>query len=171
MTTKSMSYDHAAYISRSQLAYPQNAAGASTAFGKLTTFANAQVFAVTAAAVVISTSTQTAWNGTGTVVNIAGDQFYAIHVINGAAVTTATHGPFSLSTGTATVTNTIGVVTRVQLSATGVTGNVQAGASAADGGVASNAGDTWHILRGTDATAVSVFAIEYGLQPGANVSN
>jgi len=32
-------------------------------------------------------------------------------------------------------------------------------------------GETFHVLRGTDATAVSVFAIEYGIDPLSNVSN
>lgn len=170
MTQKSMAYDNAAYIARLSHGFGQNAAGASTNFGKFVAFTALTLFAIEAAASVASTSTQTAWNGTGTVVNINGDQFNLIHVINGAAVSTTTHGPFSLSTGTSTTTSTIGSITRVQLSGTGTTGNVQGGASV-DGGVLVNAGDTLHILRGTDATAVSVFAIEYDITPNALISN
>lgn len=172
MTTKNMSYDHPAYTARFFHAYGQNAAGASTNFSKFVAWTTMQLFAITAAAITAGTSTQTAANGTGAaVVNINGDQFNLIHVINGAAVTTTTHGPFSLSTGTATVTSAIGAFTRVQLSGAGLTGNVQAGLSTADGGVNVNAGDTIHILRGTDATAVSAFAIELAVQQLANVSN
>ena len=65
---------------------------------------------------------------------------------------------------------TAGVFTSIVLSGTGTTGNVQAGTNTSNGGVVLNQGDTFHILRGTDATAVSAFALEYGLQPLANVS-
>src|SRR5271154_6529781 len=171
MTQKNMMYDHPAYTARQVLTYPQNAAGASTNFGKFVAWTNTQIFAVTAAAVVAATSTYTSVNGTGTVVSINGDSFNLIHVLNGTAVTTATHGPFSISTGTATTTSSIGSWTRVQLSATGTTGNVQATLSTADGGVNVNPGDTLHILRGTDATAVSVFGLEYAVQQFAPVSN
>jgi len=172
MTTKNMTYDHPAYVARLTHGFGQNAAGASTNFSKFVAFANMHVFSIAAAAAIAGTSTQTQFNGTGTVVSINGDQFYGIHVNNiGTAVATATHGPFSLSTGTATVTSTAGVFTRVQLSGTGTTGNVQAGTNTADGGIAMVPGDTFHVLRGTDATAVSVFAIEYGIDPLSNVSN
>lgn len=171
MTQKNMAYDHPAYVARVTHAFGQNAAGASTNFSKFVAFTAMTVFAIQAATIAAGTSTQTQANGTGTVVNINGDQFSLIHVVNGAAVSTATHGPFSLSTGTATTTTTVGIVTRVQLSGAGVTGNVQAGLSAADGGVAVSAGDTLHILRGTDATAVSGFSLELGVQPFANVSS
>lgn len=170
MTQKNMSYDHPAYTARLSHAFGQNAAGASTAFSKFVAFTNLTVFAVQAATIAVSTSTQTSYNGTGTVVQIAADQFNVIHVNNGAAVTTATHGPFGVSTGTATTTTTIGIITRVQLSGVG-TGTVQAGASAADGGFVMQPGDTLHILRGTDATAVSGFALEYGVAPQSNVSS
>lgn len=170
MSQKNMAYDNAAYLARLSHAYGQNAAGASTNFSKFVAFTNMQVFAIQAAAITAGTSTQTQWNGTGTVVNVNGDQFYLVHVFNGASVSTATHGPFSLSTGTGTVTTTAGMFTRIQLSGTGTTGNIQAGTNTADGGVAVNAGDTLHILRGTDATAVSAYALELGLQPNANVT-
>lgn len=170
MTTKNQAYDHPAYQGRLSHAFGQNAAGASTAFGKFVAFTNLFVYSIMAANITAGTSTQTQWNGTGTVVNVNGDQFYLVHVFNGAAVSTATHGPFSLSTGTSTVTSTAGMFTTIPLSGTGTTGNVQAGTNTALGGIAVNAGDTIHILRGTDATAVSAFSIEYGLQPLSNVT-
>jgi len=170
MATKNMSYDHPAYLARSTYAYGQNAAGASTNFGKFVAFANMFVYSIQAAAITAGTSTQTQWNGTGTVVNINADSFNLIHVFNGTAVTTATHGPFTVSGGTSTSTTTAGVFTNVALSGTGTSGNVQAGTNTSVGGIAVNAGDTIHILRGTDATAVSAFAIEYALQPLSNVT-
>lgn len=180
MTQKNMAYDGQAYLARLAHAFGQNAAGASTAFGKFVAFTALTMFAVQATLITSGTSTSTAYNGTATVTNITGDSFSVVHVFaNGAAgtgaVTTATHGPFAIAsyngTATGTQTATSGNTVRVQLSGAGVTGNVQAGASAADGGVAVNPGDTVHILRGTDATAVSVFALEYALAPFANVSN
>lgn len=172
MAQKNMGYDHPAYITRQSYGFGQNTAGASTNFGKFVAFTNLQVFAIQAASLTAGTSTQTAWNGTGTQVVINGDQFYGIHVFggNGVAATTATHGPFALAYGTGTGTMTAGVFTRIQLSGTGTTGNVQAGTNTADGGISLNAGDTFHILRGTDATAISAFAIEYALQNNASVT-
>lgn len=172
MTQKNLAYDHPAYISRLSHGFGQNTAGASTNFGKFVAFANLQVLAIQAANITAGTSTQTAWNGTGTQVVINGDQFYGIHVFggNGVAASTATHGPFALSYGTGTGTMTSGVFTTIPLSGAGVTGNVQAGSNTTLGGITMNQGDTFHILRGTDATAVSAFAIEYGVQPLANVT-
>ena len=172
MSQVSVRYDHPASLARMSHGFGQNTAGASTNFGKFVAFTNMRVFAVQAASLTAGTSTQTAWNGTGTHVAINADQFSVIHVFggNGVAATTATHGPFALSFGTGTGTMTAGVFTRIQLSGTGTTGNVQSGREAAEGGIAVNAGDTVHILRGTDATAVSAFAIEYGLQYDANVT-
>jgi hypothetical protein len=170
MTQKSMSYDNPAYQSRLTHGFGQNAAGASTNFSKFTAFTNMVALSIMAAAITAGTSTQTQWNGTGTVVNINGDQFSLIHVINGAAVSTTTHGPFSLATGTGTITTTAGMFTRIQLSGTATTGNAQAGTNTAEGGIQVAAGDTLHILRGTDATAVSAFALELMVAPGANVT-
>jgi hypothetical protein len=180
MTQKNMSYDHAAYIARQAYAFGQNAAGASTNFGKFVAFTSLVLFAVQATLITAGTSTATAFNGTATTTSINGDSFSVVHVFaNGAAgtgaVSTATHGPFNVSgyngTATGTQTATSGNTVRVQLSGAGVTGNVQAGTNTADGGVVVNPGDTINILRGADATAVSAFAIEYAIQQLANVSN
>jgi hypothetical protein len=172
MTQKSLAYDHATYITRQSYGYGQNAAGASTNFGKFVAFAALQLLAIEGASITAGTSTQTAWNGTGTQVAINGDQFYGIHVFNGNGVvaSTATHGPFALAFGTGTGTMTAGVFTTVALSGTGTTGNVQAGTNTALGGITMNQGDTFHILRGADATAVSAFAIEYNVLALANVT-
>jgi hypothetical protein len=170
MTQKSMAYDNAAYVSRLSHAFGQNTAGASTAFSKFNAFTNLHVYSVAASAIIAAVGTQTSWNGTGTVVAINADTFNVIQVNNGSAITTATHGPFNISTGTNTVTSTVGMWTRVQLSGNG-TGNVQAGSSTADGGIALQPGDTLHILRGTDTTGVSAFALEYTIDPNSLVSN
>jgi len=179
MTQKSMVYDHPTYVDRGWHTFGQNAAGASTAFSKFVAFTSMLAFAVQATLVTAGTSTATAYNGTATTTTINGDSFYLVHVFaNGAAgtgaVSTATHGPFNIGsyngTATGTQTATAGNTVRIQLSGTGVTGNVQAGASAADGGIAVNQGDTLHVLRGTDATAVSAFTLELQVAPLANVS-
>jgi hypothetical protein len=178
MATKNMGYDHPAYLARFTYAYGQNTAGASTNFGKFVAFSQLQIFSITGANITAGTSTQTQYNGTGTQVAINADQFYGIHVIAPGAVIgtltttlgTTTHGPFALSTGTGTGTMVAGAWTQIPLYGTGTTGNVQAGAPTATGGVTMYPGDTFHILRGTDATAVSAFAIEYGVVPLANVT-
>lgn len=172
MSQVSVRYDHPASVARLSHGFGQNTAGASTNFGKFVAFTNMRVFAIQAASLTAGTSTQTAWNGTGTQVVINADQFNLIHVFggNGVAPTTATHGPFALAYGTGTATMTAGVFTRIQLSGTGTTGNVQAGTNTAEGGIRVFPGDTVHILRGTDATAVSAFAIEYGLDYDANLT-
>lgn len=178
MTTKNQIYDHPAYLARLSHGLGQNTAGASTNFAKFVAFTQLQVLSITAANITAGTSTQTQWNGTGTQVVINGDQFYGIHVIAPGAVIgtltttlgTTTHGPFALSTGTGTGTMVAGCWTQIPLSGTGTTGNVQAGTNTSLGGITMYPGDTFHILRGTDATAVSAFAIEYGIAPLANVT-
>lgn len=180
MTQKSMAYDHPAYTARLCHAFGQNTAGASTAFSKFAAFTSLLAFAVQATLITAGVSTSTAYNGTATTTQINGDSFNVIHVFaNGTsgtgAVSTATHGPFNVGsyngTATGTQTATAGNTVRIQLSGTAVTGNVQAGASAADGGIVINPGDTLHILRGTDTAAVTAFALEYAVQQLANVSN
>lgn len=174
MATKNMAYDHAAYLARLAHGFGQNAAGASTAFGKFVAFANLQVFAVNSVLIAAGTSTYTAWNGTATTTAILGDSYSLIRVTNTAAagaspaLSTSTYGPYALSlyNGTATGTQTalVGVSNYVPVSQTG------AAAATANGGFSVNQGDTLHIVRGTDATAVSAFSIEYAIQPLANVT-
>ena len=182
MTTKNMAYDHPQYTTRQFHSFGINAAGASTVFTKWTAPTNAYVYSIQCCNVTASTSTQTSWNGVGTgnIVQINADQFNVIHVWNGTAVATSTHGPFGISTGTATVTQTAGAVASIALSGsyintlgtlTGTTGNVQAGTNTTSlGAVYVQQGDTIHILRGTDATAVSGFTMEWAPQPLANVT-
>lgn len=174
MTTKNMAYDHAAYLARLAHGFGQNAAGASTAFGKFVAFANLTVYAVNATLATAGTSTYTAWNGTATTTAINGDSFSLIRVTNTAAagatpaMSTSTYGPYALSlyngTATGTQTNVAGVSNYVPVSQTG------AAAATAVGGFTVNQGDTLHIVRGTDATAVSAFSMEYALTPLANVT-
>ncbi len=174
MATKNMGYDHPAYIARLTHGFGQNAAGASTAFGKFVAFANLTVFAVNAILATAGTSTYTAWNGTSTVTAINGDSFSLIRVTNTAAagatpaMSTSTYGPYALSlyngTATATQTTVAGVSNYIPVSQTGVA------AATASGGFTVNQGDSLHIVRGTDATAVSAFSIEYGVTPLSNVT-
>ena len=175
MTTKNMAYDHAAYIARLSHAFGQNAAGASTAFSKFVAFTGLAVFAINATLITAGTSTYTAWNGTATTTAITGDSFSAIVVRNTAAagatpsLTTSTYGPYALSlyNGTATGTQTTVAGASVNVALGTATG---AAAPAVTGGFLVNQGDTVHIVRGTDATAVSAYSIEYGVQPLANIT-
>ena len=171
MTQKNLAYDHPAYIVRQMASMGQNVAAASP-ISKFVAYTSMQMFGVAAALVTAGTATVTAFNGTGTVVAINGDSFNVVHVFagNGAAVSTATHGPFSLSFGSGTGTMTAGVWTSIPLSGTGVTGVVQAGTNTSTGGVTLNPGDQVSIVRGSDATAVSMYSIEVGVAPLANVT-
>lgn len=176
MSTKNMAYDHPAYQARVQHGFGQNTAGASTAFGKFVAFTSLTIFSVAATLATAGTSTYTAWNGTATTTAINGDSFSLIRVANSAAIgatpslTTTTFGPYSLSlyngTSTGTQTTVAGAFVTVPLSGTGGA----AGSATNAAGITLNLGDTVHILRGTDATAVSAFAIEYGVTPLANVT-
>lgn len=155
MSQKSMAYDHPGYTVRSCHSYGANAAGASSATAKFLAFTSMHVFSINATSFVVGTSTYTAWNGTATVTTTGtGDQISGIKV---SGTTTSTYGPFALSA-------VQGGFQRIQISGTGV------GSSTADGGVSLAAGDTFHLVRGTDATAVEVTAIEYGVDPEASVS-
>ena len=176
MSQKNMAYDHAAYIARLSHGFGQNAAGASTAFSKFIAFAQLQVFAVTATLITAGTSTSTLWNGTATVTNINGDSFNLIQISNSAAIgatpvlTTNTHGPYAISlyngTATGTQTNVAGAFVTVAMGT-----NTGAGSpTPTTGGFTANQGDQLYILRGTDATAVSGFALEYGVVPLASVT-
>ena len=156
MTTKSMAYDHPAYMARFQHQPAQAAAGASKAFDKFVAFAALTVFAVMATTVTAGTSSYTAWNGTATVTTTGtGDTLTGFKITG---TTTSTFGPYALD-------NAAGSFRRIQISGTG------AGSSTADGGINLAAGDLFYMQRGTDATAVQIVAMEYGLQPGASISN
>jgi len=155
MVQKSMAYDHPAYINRLCHAFGANTAGASSATAKFVAFTSMHVFSINATSFVVGTSSYTAWNGTATVTTTGtGDSIAGIKV---SGTSTSTYGPYALDA-------IQGAFRRVQISGTG------AGSSTADGGVALTAGDTFHLVRGTDATAVEVTAIEYALDPFASVS-
>lgn len=156
MTQKSMMYDNPAYLARQCHAYGANAAGASTATAKFTAFTNLHVYSISSTTFTAGTSTYTAWNGTATVTTTGtGDSISGILV---SGTTTSTYGPYALNAAA-------GGFNRIQISGTGV------GSSTADGGVAMTAGDTFHLVRGTDATAVQVPVIEFGVDPFASISN
>lgn len=155
MSQKSMMYDHPAYIVRACDSFGANTAGASSATSKFVAFTSLHVFSINATTFVAGTSSYTAWNGTATVTTTGtGDQISGIKV---SGTTTSTYGPYALSAAA-------GGFQRIQISGTGI------GSSTADGGVALVAGDTFHLVRGTDATAVQVTTIEYGIDPSALVS-
>jgi len=155
MSQKSMAYDHAAYINRACHSFGANTAGASSATAKFVAFTSMHVFSINATSFVVGTSTYTGWNGTATAIATAsGDTIAGIKV---SGTSTSTYGPYLLNAAQ-------GNFERIQISGTGV------GSSTADGGVALTAGDTFHLVRGTDATAVEVTAIEYAIDPLALVS-
>jgi NAD(P)H-hydrate repair Nnr-like enzyme with NAD(P)H-hydrate dehydratase domain len=155
MTQKNMMYDHPAYIARLCHSFGANAAGASSVTAKFVAFTNLHVFSIGATSFVVGTSTYTAWNGTATVTTTGtGDLISGIKV---SGTATSTYGPYALSAAQ-------GGFSRVQISGTGI------GSSTADGGVALAAGDTFHLVRGTDATAVEVTVLEFGVDPFASVT-
>ena len=181
MTTKNLAYDDVAYLARFPHAFPALAAGANGATSKFVAFQQMQVFALTAAITTAGTSTSTLWNGTATVTNINGDTASVIRIQNTAAqgaapvLSTSTYGPFAISqyngTATGTQTNAAGAWCSIALTGTATTGNAQAGApSPTTGGFVINQGDQLYVQRGTDATAVTAFALEVGLAPFANVT-
>ncbi len=156
MSQKSMMYDHPAYIARLCHAYGANTAGSTSLTAKFLAFTPLHVYSINATSFVVGTSSYTAWNGTATVTTTGtGDQISGIKV---SGTSTSTYGPYALSA-------VQGGFQRIQISGTGV------GSSTADGGVSMAAGDTFHLVRGTDATAVEVTAIEYSIDPLASVSN
>ena len=155
MTQKSMAYDHPAYIARLCHSFGANTAGASSVTAKFVAFTAMHVFSILATSFVVGSSSYTAWNGTATVTTTGtGDSIAGIKV---SGTATSTYGPYALDA-------IQGAYRRIQISGTG------AGSSTADGGVALAAGDTFHLVRGTDATAVEVTAIEIAVDPLSSVS-
>lgn len=182
MTVKNMAYDHPSYITRQTVNIGVNVAGASTSpVNKFVAFTNMILYSVTASSLIAgsSTSTYTLNNGTATVTAVNADSFTVRRYTaqSGTGLTTATFGTFVVApyngTATGTQTLTAGVVNRYQISgtATATTGVAQSAISTVDGGIVLQQGDIIDILRGTDASAVTGFALEIGIQPLANVSN
>jgi len=175
-----MAYDHMAYVARQSHVFPALAAGASGNTSKFIAFTQLQIFSAVFASVTAGTSTATLWNGTATTTAIAVDSFSVIRITNTAAagatpvLSTSTYGPFAASqyngTATGTQTNAAGVTGSVALFGTATTGVAQSGNPVATGGFTVNQGDQVYIVRGTDATAVTGFALEYGVTPLANVT-
>jgi len=155
MSQKSMMYDHPTYIARVSEAFGANTAGASSATAKWIAFTASHVFSIAATSFVVGTSTTTGWNGTATVTATGTGDLITGLKVSGTA--TSTYGPYALNAAQ-------GGFQRIQLFQTGV------GSATSDGGVAFAAGDTFHMVRGTDATAVQVTGIEYAIDPLASVS-
>jgi hypothetical protein len=180
MTVKSMMYDNPAYLARIGHSLGVVAAGSGALTAKFIAWAALTIFSVTATLLTAGTSTYTLWNGTATVTSINGQTLNVIRIFNTAAagaapaMATATYGPFVIAgyngTATGTQTSAIGVTVNVALSGTG-TGAVQAGAAAAAGGFPVTQGDQLYCVTGTDATAVSNYTLEYGIQPLASVTS
>jgi len=156
MTTKNMYYDHPAYVARSQHQPSQKGAGANTAYDKFVAFTALQVYSIGATCVTAGTSTYTAWNGTATVTTTGTGDAITAFKVSGTATTT--YGPYALD-------SVVGAFRRIQISGTGI------GSSTSDGGISLLQGDTFYVQRGTDATAVQIPCVEYGITPFANISN
>ena len=155
MTQKNMMYDHPAYIARLCHSYGATTAGALAATAKFVAFTAMHVFSIGVTSFVVGTSSYTAWNGTATVTTTGtGDSITGLKV---SGTTTSTYGPYALDA-------IQGGFRRIQISGTGI------GSSTADGGVALAAGDTFHLVRGTDTTAVEIPVIELAIDPLASVS-
>lgn len=156
MTVRSMAYDHPHYLAHHMHQYDAQVAGASKAYGKFVAYTAMKVLAINVSTITAGTSTYTAWNGTATVTTTGtGDTIAGIKV---SGTTTSTYGPYALDQAAAGFR-------RIQIgTATG------AAASAADGGVSLAQGDTFHLVRGTDATAVQIPSVEYVFTPGGDVT-
>lgn len=161
MTTKSMAYDHPAYLTRMQHVFPAKAAGASSTYEKFVAFTAMTLFSLGVSTVTAGTSSYTLWNGTATVTTTGtGDSITGYKVM--AAGGTSTYGPFALNAAA------LGF-NKIQLAGAGTAS--YAGSATADGGVPMAQGDVFYLVTGTDANAVIVPCIEFAIAPGAAVSN
>jgi len=142
------------------------AAGASAQSTKFAAFAALQLMSINPVLTTLGTSTYTV-NGTAT---ISAQQLSLIIITNTSTTTTSalsttTIGPFTSGyniSGTATATAGINVATQYALNTnTGTTGL---------GGVAVPQGSVMYVVSGTDATAVSVFTIDYQIAAGSAVT-
>ena len=175
MTQKSLAYDHATYIARTNTLLG-TISGANGLSSRFAAFAQLQILSVTAYQATVGTSTSTAWNGTATTTAINGDTFSVIHIANSAAqgatpvLTTNTHGPYNLSlyngTATATQTTVAGSWVNVVLG----TNTGLGPAVPSTGGFTVNQGDLLYVIKGTDATSVIAANLEYNVLPLANVT-
>lgn len=156
MTQKSMAYDHPAYIARDVGQFDAQVAGASKSYAKFLAFTAMAVFSIATNTVTAGTSTYTGWNGTATVTATGtGD---TITAFKQSGTTTTTYGPYVNDAA-------VGGFRRYQISQSGI------GSNTADGGITLAQGDLFWVARGTDATAVVVPCFEFGITPGANISN
>lgn len=156
MTQKSMMYDHAAYVARSQHQPSAQVAGASKAYDKFTAFTAMLVYSIGVTCVAAGTSTYTGWNGTSTVTSTGTGDTITGFKVSGTA--TNTYGPYVIDAP-------VGGFRRIQMFQTGLS------SATSDGGIPLLQGDIFYVQRGTDATAVQNPCVEYGVQPNALISN
>ena len=156
MTQKSMMYDNPSYMTRQSESFGATVAGAAAVTAKFTAFTSLHVYSILSTTFVAGTSTYTGWNGTASVTGATASDTIAGIKVSGTS--TSTYGPYVLNAAA-------GGYNRIQISGTGL------GSSTADGGVSLVAGDTFHLVRGTDATAVQIPVLEYAVDPNALISN
>jgi hypothetical protein len=178
MSLKSMAYDNPSYVTRQSGFNTIMTAGSGGVSSKFVAFANLLLFSLTTFTITAGSSTYT--NGlTGGPVGVgtagpavAATQLSMIRITNTAsagatvALSTSTIGPFTIAGdflgAGGTATNQIGASNQFSLNtATGTAGL---------NGLAINAGDQFYFVNGTDASAVELIAVDYQIQPLANVT-
>lgn len=173
---KNMAYDNASYVARLVVNLGPNAAGSAGVTSKFVAHANLLLFSLSAYTTIAGTSTATASaaqyynNGTNSaLVHVNSPAFNLIRITNTAgtgvapSVSTSTIGPFYADTyfANGTATGQVNSFTQVGL-------NTSTGTAGLNG-LAINAGDQVYVVNGTDATAVSLFTLDYQIVPLANV--
>lgn len=167
---KSMAYDHPAYIDRKQGFESIMTAGSGGLGLKFVAFAALSLFALHALVTTAGTSTATATvNGTATV-HINAQALNVIVIQNTASagvapsLSTSTIGPLYADQLYANGTYTGGIGAYASLPLNTATG------SAGLGGLQVPEGAQFYVVSGTDATAVALTAIDYQIQPLAQVT-
>ena len=158
MATKSMGYDHAAYLAVMQQPALSVAGtgitGSATNTQKYVAFTSMLIKSITALATVLSTSADTAL-----LFRITNNGTNAINTVT-ATYTMGTALASAAYFGNATLVSSTAVSTSAATSNTLVIGSSPALIQ----------GDTWYVQKGTDATATVVYAVEQAILPLANVS-
>jgi len=187
MSQRSFAYDQPSYVTRQAFALGTSGAGASSTFGRFVAHANLQIYGLTADIIAAGTSTTTFTNAAppataASQVMVNGQSVTMYRVFNTAAAGTApalsttTVGPFLMAqlfaNGTLTGAAGLGVQAAVNsgliVSAAGTT--LPNPGLSNQGGFGVNLGDLVYFITGTDATANSIFTVDYQIQPGAAVT-
>lgn len=167
---KSFGYDNPAYLARSAFSSLMTA-GSGGVSGKFVAHAALVIYALSSQTTVVGTSTYTYTVGGTSTVAVAATQLSLIRITNTAsagatiALATTTYGPWTVGGNfitTGTLTNQVNAYSQFQV-------NTNTG-TAGLGGIPINQGDQVFVVNGTDATAVELVQIEYGIQPLAGVS-